>query len=70
MSEITWTVIDSEGTNLFKINYVPPIGSTLHYYIDTAFKLDEGQYNEDSVKHWNSIDGKYWKVKDVYCEVD
>ena len=67
--DILWTVIDKEGTNLFHINYVPPIGSTLHYYVDWRMAGDLDQYADHTVEHWKSIDGKYWTVKDVYCEV-
>lgn len=70
MSDISWTVIDKEGANLFSIGYVPPIGSTLHYYVDWGMLTPTlADYGEDTIEFWKSIDGKYWTVKDVYCEV-
>ena len=68
-------VIDGEGVNLFHIDYVPPIGSTLHYYVDwrlleyyqkTAPEVE--RRSDATIEVWRSIDGKYWTVKDVYCE--
>ncbi len=70
MSDISWCVIDKEGTNLFSIDYVPPVGSTLHYYVEWDMlrpKMDT--FSDDAIEHWKSIDGKYWIVKEVYCEV-
>lgn len=68
-NNISWCVIDGDGNNLFRINYVPPLGSTLHYYVDWGMVGDLSQYVEHLVEHWESIDKKYWRVKDVYCEI-
>lgn len=70
-------VVNDAGDNLFHINYVPPIGSTLHYYVERHMvhahqqqhKGTGKEFSEDAIKFWKSIDGKYWTVKDVYCEV-
>ena len=70
MTDISWCVINKDGDNLFDINYVPPIGSTLHYYVDwDLLRPVEDTFADHTIEHWKSIDGKYWTVKDVYCEV-
>lgn len=70
MSNVTWCVINEEGDNLFSIEYVPPIGSTIHYYVDwDMMKLKINDFTDDTIEFWKSIDGKYWTVKDVFCEI-
>lgn len=64
-----FTVVDKECSNLFTIDYVPPIGSTLSYHVDWDLMRDKAEFSSDTIKWWESIDGKYYEVINVYGEV-
>ena len=70
MSDIHFTVVDDEGTNLFDIDYMPPIGSMLHYHVDwNMLNPIIHNYSEDTIEFLKSIDGKSWTVLSVCGDV-
>jgi len=62
-----WTVINSDGDNLFIIDYVPPIGSTITYSIQPNHKFKGCSQN--AIDFWREMDGKTFIVTNVHCDV-
>lgn len=68
--DIEWRVVSSpESRYLFSITRRPPVDATLKYAVNWSLLGDLSQYDPRDVIRWKLIDGQYWKVIDVYFDV-